>query len=164
MIYIGKFDRKLTDRNTSIISFVIPNYYANTELEPNKDYKIEITEVKSKRSLFQNKMMWQLIHDIARVQGMTDDDVYCQVVELANIRAEYMQVLPVTVEHLRKVMRVVKEVEMRKSMNGADMVVVKCYYGTSTFDVAEMSEFIDRLLDYASEVGIDTRQIREDYR
>ena len=160
MIFSVKFDRVLKDGAQSIISFIVPTYQL-TEIDKTKEFKLELTELKSKRSVFQNRKMWALIHEIAYHEGLTDNDVYCQIIEMANLRVEYLQVLPEAIDSLKKVFRVVKEVEERTSDKGKLMKVIQCYYGTSTFDTKEMSEFIDRLLDYASQIGIDVREYRE---
>lgn len=158
MIISGKYDRTLKDGFNSIISFIIPNYQSDLKLEHDKVYKIEITEMKSKRSLWQNKYCWAIIDKIAKHEGMEDLDVYCQIIEMANIRTEVIETLPEAIERLSKVFRVVKVLEERTSKKGNKTVLLRLYFGTSTFDTKEMSDFIDRLLDYASQIGIDVSE------
>ena len=158
MIITGQYDRILKDTRNAILSFVIPSYQADLNLEQGKDYKIEITEMKSKRSLWQNKYMWAIIDKIAKHEGMLELDVYCQIIEMAKIRTEFIETIPEAITRLSSVFRVVKELEHRVSQKGSKTVLVKCYYGTSTFDTKEMSDFIDVLLDYASQIGIDVSE------
>lgn len=160
MILTGKLDRILQNKNESIASFVVPNYQAKSleEMDETKVYKIEITELKSKRSLFQNKYLWALIHDISRIQGMDEVDVYCQIIKMAKIKTEFIETIPAAIERLNKVFRVVVERDRRVSTKGIETVVLECYFGTSTFDTHEMSEFIEKLLDYASESGINVSE------
>ena len=158
MIITGQYDRTLKDTRNAILSFVIPSYQADLNLEQGKDYKIEITEMKSKRSLWQNKYMWAIIDKIAKHEGMLELDVYCQIIEMAKIRTEFIETIPEAIARLSSVFRVVKELEQRESKKGNKTVLVKCYYGTSTFDTKEMSDFIDVLLDYASQIGIDVSE------
>lgn len=157
MIITGTFDRILTDSKNAILSFIIPSYQ-KIELDRDKTYKIEITELKSKRSLWQNKFCWALIDKIAKHEGMTDLDVYCQIIEMANIRTEVIETLPEAIERLSKVFRVVKVLEERTSKKGNSTVLLRLYFGTSTFDTKEMSDFIERLLDYARQIGIDVSE------
>lgn len=158
MIITGQYDRTLKDTRNAILSFVIPSYQADLNLEQGKDYKIEITEMKSKRSLWQNKYMWSIIDKIAKHEGMLELDVYCQIIEMAKIRTEFIETIPEAITRLSSVFRVVKELEQRESKKGNKTALVKCYYGTSTFDTKEMSDFIDVLLDYASQIGIDVSE------
>jgi len=158
MIISGKPDRVLRDKNTSIVSFIVPNYQAELELNHDLIYKIEITEMKSKRSLWQNRLTWALINEIAKHEGLDDLDVYCQVIELAKIRTEFIETIPEAIERLSRAFRVVKVLEERTSVKGVKTVIAKCYYGASTFDTKEMSEFIEHLLDYAARVGIDVSE------
>jgi len=161
MIISGKHDRTLKDKSQSIISFVVPNYQAEIEFKTDQVYKIEITEIKSKRSLWQNKMMWALINEIAKHEGMSDNDVYCQIIELAKIRTEFIETIPEAITRLSQAFRVVRVLEERTSQKGVKTVLLKLYYGSSTFDTKEMSDFIERLLDYAAQIGIDVREYQE---
>lgn len=161
MILSGKYDRTLTDKSQSIISFVVPTYQSDLKLDSEKIYKIEITEMKSKRSLWQNKYCWAIIDKIAKHEGMDDLDVYCQIIELAKIRTEFIETIPEAIERLQRAFRVVRVLEERLSLKGVKTVIAKCYYGSSTFDTKEMSDFIERLLDYASRIGIDVSEYND---
>lgn len=57
MIITGKIDRVLNGKTGSIVSFAVPAFQARyiDELDIEKEFKLEITEMKSKRSLQQNK-------------------------------------------------------------------------------------------------------------
>lgn len=159
MIITGKFDRVMKMKNETIVSFSIPNYMARYLDElTDEEYKLEITKVKSKRSLQQNKFMWEVIGKIATVQGMDPDDVYCQLVKMARIRTEIIQTLPEAREALLRAFRQVIERDSRVNEKGVQTKIYECYYGSSTFTQEEMSVFIDRLLSYAAESGIDTKE------
>ena len=162
MILTGRFDRIVRFGSESLISFIIPNYQADIELTDSV-YKIELSPIKSKRSLNQNRLMWQLLSDVAKHEGMDADEVYIQVIKMANIRTEILQVLPEAVERLSRVFKLVVERDKRTSPKGVEMVVVECYYGSSQFDSKEMSDFIDKLLFYAQTIGIDTSQYGDNW-
>ena len=157
MNLLGKIDRILRDKSESVVSFIVPAYQANelAELDKTKEYKITVNELKLKRSEYQNKYLWMLIDKIAKHEGMTSLDVYTQIIRMANIKTEFIQALPEALDKLRKVFRVVVEVERRTSPKGVETALVQCYYGTSVFDTNEMSEFIDRMLDYAARCEVD---------
>ena len=155
MIFSGKLDRILKMGGQMIVSFVVPSYMIREEIPEGIDLKIEVTKYKSKRSLFQNAKMWALIHQIARVEGMDDLEVYRQLIRMTGIRTEFIETVPESVERLKKMFRDVVVIEDRVSKKGVKTVAVELFYGTSQFDTKEMSEFIDRLLDYAVKVGIN---------
>lgn len=160
MILTGRKDRATKLKNDAVISFVVPFYMSKyfDDLDEKKDYKIEITEIKSKRSLRQNNLMWELIGRIATVNGMDPDDVYCQLIKMARIRTEIIQTLPEAKKALLNAFRMVVERDTRINEKGVQTKIYECYYGSSTFTQDEMSTFIDRLLEYAESVGIDTRE------
>lgn len=159
LVMVGKPDRLYMHHDQAVVSFIVPTYQGNyfETLDPSKEYKIQITEVKSKRTLQQNKYMWKLIHAIAKATREESYDVYCNIIKMAKIETVFIQTIPEAVEKLREneTFRVVVERDKRKSPKGVDMVVVEGYFGTSTFDVKEMNEFIEQMLDYASTVGVD---------
>jgi DNA-directed RNA polymerase subunit F len=152
MIVHGRLDRILSDKTSSIVSFAIPSYQANYLAELTDDeYKIEITVVKSKRT-------WELIGRIAKSQGMESDEVYCQIIKMAKIKTVHLETIEDALPQLEKLFRVVVKRDERTSVKGVKTIVCEAYFGSSTFDQSEMSEFIDRMLDYAEKSGIDTSQ------
>lgn len=157
MILTGRLDRIVRFGSESLISFVIPNYQANIELT-DKEYKIELNPVKSKRSLQQNKMCWALVYEIAKHEGMDPDTVYCQAIEMAKLKVDIIECIEDALERFRRTFRVVKVLEHRTSKKGVDTVLVALYYGSSDYDTNEMSKLNDHLLDYAARVGIDVSQ------
>lgn len=161
MIFNGKFDRLLNMGGDSMVSFIIPTYLAKYAQFSDVDYKIEVTEIKSKRSLQQNKYLWVLINKIAKAQQMDDLEIYTQLIEMSNIESVFFEGLAKTKQILQEQFRVVKEVETRTSPKGIETVLFKCYFGTSHFSTEEMSTFIDRTLDYAVNCGIDVTEYQD---
>ena len=132
----------------------------------NKDLTITISD-KADRSNRQNALMWALIHDIDKeMNGYSSKDgeesLYISLIEEANIKPEYMMMLPEAVERFAKTsgFRVVQEVD-RRQYKDKEMAVVKCYPGSSKFDTAEMSDLIEAVLRYAAEVGINLKNYEE---
>ena len=160
MILTCKFDRVLKDDSQSIVSFKIPNYQAEylINLDKTKEYKLELNEIKSKRSLQQNRLIWQMIGQIAKHEGMESMEVYCQIIKMAKIKIEFIETIPEAIPKLKNLFREVVEREVRCSAKGVTTVMLECYYGTSTFTVPEMSDFVDQMLDYAEKIGINTTE------
>ena len=122
------------------------------------DYIITFTKPSNKRSLAQNRYLWELLGQISvKENGNRADDVeiYCQLVEQAGVKCEYLLALPQAEERLRSVFRVVKAVDDRE-YNGQLMIVFKCFYGSSKMNTKEMSMLIDKAIERAEMDGIDT--------
>ena len=127
------------------------------KLDMDKIYVCEIKEPKSKRSLEQNKLLWKLIHRIAKETYQDDMDVYCGVLERADALSDYVITAVDMEEALRKSFRGVKFIRMQE-VNGKDCFVYKVYLGSSKMDTKEMNELIEITMQVCSEYGIDTRE------
>lgn len=161
MKLVAEFLRKLvTEEGDLEITFRVSNWnYKRFCNDLQKiAYTLDIKQVKSKRSLNQNAYFWALVNEIdEKINGYrkNNHDLYCQLLEMANVKFEYVQIvadaLPMIKDHFRAV-KIVKH----KQENGNECLVCKCFYGSSNFDKEEMSRLIDVTLDYAAEVGVDT--------
>ena len=127
------------------------------KLDMDKFYICEIKEPKSKRSLEQNKLLWKLIHRIAKETYQDDLDVYCGGLERADALSDYVITAVDMEEALRKSFRGVKFIRMQ-AVNGKECFVYKVYLGSSKMDTTEMNELIEITMQVCSEYGIDTRE------
>lgn len=160
----GEYVRRVTDENGDIeVTFKIHNYRdkeVTKELEKDKTYKIGLNIVKSKRTLEQNALMWELIHEINIARGTkraNDDwDIYLEALQRAGIKTEYIAALPETEEMLKKQFRAVKYINSFEH-KGKTFNQYRVYLGSSKMDKAEMKLLLDTVLDMASEVGVEPR-------
>ena len=125
------------------------------KLDMDKLYVVEIKEPKSKRSLEQNKMLWQLIHAIAKQQHQDDMEVYCTVLERADALSDYIITATLTEEDLRKHFRGVRFIRTTE-VKGKEFNVYKVYIGSSKMNTKEMTELLDITLQLCGELGIPT--------
>lgn len=121
---------------------------------------VQIEKWRKHRSRDQNAMLWALLEIMARAMGgrkgsVSPQECYLTMLEKYG-KAEYLLVLPDAVNALKKVFRSVQEVE-RRQYNGKEMVMVRCFAGSSTFTTAEMSELLDGVLDELAEMDVDAR-------
>lgn len=133
---------------------IIPKLF---ELDQTKEYLIELKEPKSKRSLEQNKLLWKLVHLIAKETYQDDNEVYCAVLERADALSDYVITAMDMQDTLRKSFRGVKFIRMQE-VNGKDCFIYKVYLGSSKMNTSEMTELIEVTMQVASELGIDTRE------
>ena len=126
-------------------------------LDNTKQYVITVKEPKSKRSLEQNKLLWSLIHRVAKETYQDDMDVYCAVLERADALSDYVITAVDMADDLRKSFRGVKFIRMQE-VNGKDCFVYKVYLGSSKMNTSEMNELIEITMQVCSELNIDTRE------
>lgn len=136
------------------IKEIVPELF---KLDIDKQYVVEIKEPKSKRSLEQNKLLWQLIHKIAKETYQDDMEVYCTALERADALSDYV-ITAIDMENaLRKSFRGVKFLRMQE-VNGKECYVYKVYLGSSKMNVAEMNELLEIVFQICSELKIPTME------
>ena len=125
------------------------------KLDMDKLYLVEIKEPKSKRSLEQNRMLWQLIHAIAKQTNQDDMEVYCTLLERADALSDYVITATLTEEELRKHFRGVRFMRTTE-VKGNEFNVYKVYLGSSKMNTKEMTELLDITLQLCGELDIPT--------
>ena len=125
------------------------------KLDMDKLYVVEIKEPKSKRSLEQNKMLWQLIHAIAKQTHQDDMEVYCALLERADALSDYIITAYDMEDDLRKCFRGVRFVR-KQEVNGKECNIYKVYIGSSKMNTKEMTELLDITLQLCGELNIPT--------
>jgi hypothetical protein len=142
---------KLYGRITDIIPELL-------KLALDKPFLVEVKEPKNKRSLEQNKLLWRLIHLIAKETGTDDMDVYCSCLERADAKSDYIITAYDMEDDLRKCFRGVRFVR-KANVNGKECNIYKVYIGSSKMNTKEMTELIEITMQIASEFGIETRGV-----
>ena len=162
MKIFGKFLRKLTNESGKIeVTLEVADYQSKKlleELNKKDNYKIEINAVKSKRSIEQNKMMWELLGQIAKKMNGDNDSIAVYTQALENVGAKYVWMMgePKVEKDLKKAFRVVK-MARKDFHNGIEVNVYQCFYGSSKMNVTEMNELLEEVLRMAEQCGIDTK-------
>lgn len=123
------------------------------KLDKYKIYVCEIKEPRSKRSLKQNRMLWKLIHLIAKKQDQDDMEVYCEVLERADALSDYIITATEMEDALRKTFRGVKFIR-KQIVNDKVCNIYKVYLGSSKMTVKEMTELLDITIKLCAELGI----------
>lgn len=162
---LGKpIKRVVNEDGNSELTISIDNYRNQQlikELDKEKVYRIQFEEVKSKRSIESNRLLWALIHDISQaINGTraTDEDdwnIYLQALEKAGAKYEYIACLPEGESLLKQQFRAVKLMNSFEH-NNRTFNQYKVYYGSSKFNSSEMAQLINTVMDMAAECGIDT--------
>lgn len=164
------YTRKSINEDGDIeLIFTVKDYYSIEickELEKNTLYRLKTSEVKSKRTIQQNKFMWSIIHEIACVDNgglVTSDsefDVYIEALERANAKFEYIRIKPEAIPLLKEHFRAVKELNRFTTEKGVEMAQCKVFYGSSKMDIKEMATLLDTVIDMAYEREIPVMEYR----
>ena len=124
------------------------------EMDLDKYYDVSIKEPTNKRSLQQNKMLWSLIHSIAKATNQEDNNVYCALLEKADALSDYIITAVEMEDALRKSFRGIKFMRMQE-VNGKDCYIYKVYLGSSKMNTKEMTELLETAIQIASELEIE---------
>lgn len=158
MKIIANYTRKLIDDNGNVeITFTVDNwaFKRNVNDLTKQPYSLDIKVPKSKRSLDQNRLLWEIIGQISKELNIDDLDIYAYLIEKTNAKYDEIIVKAEAIERLRTMYRAVKVIRPTKE-HGESFVVARIYYGSSQFNTKEMTDLINHALDYANESGIVT--------
>ena len=133
-------------------------YAIETPLEIDEGkYTLSISKYRKSRSLEQNKYLWELITEIVKKEngGRSTEELrlklYTKLLEKAGAVAVYCEIRPEDIAKFQKSYRATRIVGYNDMSKRVKAIA---YIGTSQMNTKEMSDFIDHVLDYASEVGV----------
>jgi hypothetical protein len=127
------------------------------KLDMNKNFQVEVKEPKSKRSLEQNRLLWRLIHKIAKKTYQDDIDIYCTALERADALSDYVITATDMEDALRKQFRGVKFIR-KQEVNDKECNVYKIYLGSSKMTIKEMTELLEIVFQICAELKIPTEE------
>ena len=163
----AKYIRKITnEEGRTEITLELNSYLDNqviTQLEKGCLYHLKWAEIKSKRSIQQNNLMWELIHEISVSRNTelatSDDDwdIYLEALEKAQAKCEILAIRPEAIPMLKEHFRAVKELNRFTTEKGVEMAQCKIFYGSSKMDIREMAKLLDTVIMMAQAEGIELR-------
>ena len=142
------------EKFTGTIEDIIPKLM---RLDREKFYICEVKEPKDQRSLRQNRLLWKLIHRIAKATGHDDMDIYCTALERADALSDYVITATDMEDSLRKQFRGVRFIR-KQEVNNKECNVYKVYLGSSKMNKKEMGELLDIVYQICSELRIPTME------
>lgn len=137
-----------------------PRIYAKQfdSLPKGKDLAVQIKEYRKRRSIDANNYFWVLCDEVAKAIGSTKEEIYRQKIKECGV----FEILPIKSE-------AVDEFVSRFSKNGLGWFAesmdasklegyqrVMVYFGSSTYNTAEMSRIIESVVADCKELGIPT--------
>ena len=146
-------------RNIKNQMMLVENLFQDIEIDVDKEYMLEMREVRSKRTIQQNKYMWALIREIANNETIKQNEaeIYSLALEEADAKYIYLLGVPEVEDELKKNFRAVRVVRTTVE-NGKEFIVYKCFIGTSKMDTKEMTRVLEIIIAWAKELGIETNE------
>jgi uncharacterized protein YgiM (DUF1202 family) len=131
----------------------------NKLCESDKLKTIEIKVYKEKRSLDSNAYCWTLLNKIAKKLSTTDEEVYIQMLKRYGAK-DYIAAPKESEEILSRVYKIVEPVK-DCMINNTKAVTYRLIRGSSSYDVTEMSQLINGVVEEAKALGIETATTEE---
>lgn len=121
----------------------------------------EIAKKKQKRSLNANAYCWSLCQQIANAVHTTKEDVYRNaIMDVGSFVT--MEILNAELENVARAWQCNGLGWQMEVVNqGIDYSTVLAYYGSSAYEVSEMSRLLEHLIEDAKALGIETLGPRE---
>lgn len=126
---------------------------------PEKTYVMSAKENKKHRSLDANAYFWVLVGKLAAVTKTPKDMIYRQMIKDIGDNFEVVPIKEEHVDHWKEIWSrhglgwVCDDAGESKIKGYHNMV---CYFGSSTYDSAQMSRLIDSAVFECSQLGIET--------
>ena len=131
---------------------------AVSSLDDGKTYTVEIKEKKEKRSREANAYAWVLLDKLAEKLHIPKEDIYRELIKNIGGNSEIVCVQNKAVERLRAGWKQngigwVSDT-FESKIQGCTNVIL--YYGSSTYDSAQMHRLIDLIVQECEQQGIET--------
>lgn len=138
------------------------------EFNPSIDYNLAFSKTSKKRSNNANAYMWVLCDKIAQVIRSTKEEVYRRAIREVGVFHDYVSPKGEPCAALVEIWSkngIGWFAEMFNSkitdINGKQLVRVRLYHGSHTYNQKEMSRLIDWVVDEAKNLGIETMTDKE---
>lgn len=131
---------------------------ASEEVDAIKDLErlnISAVRYRAKRSLDANAYFWQLVDKIARAVGSDKWTIYLMLIAERGVFAD-MTICREGLSTIKRQFRYVDVLDEGYERDGKEYCTVRCYFGSSTYDTAEMSYLIEGTVEQAKQLGIET--------
>lgn len=146
-----------------VMAFELSKFFSGVNVDPGKDYDIEIKVHREKRSNDANSYFWAMLNRLAEKLGAKDIDLYRSYIRDYGVWADWD--LPESREKTfciawGKLGRGWLTERLDYTGDG-DTVRVRAWYGSSTYNTKQMSRLIEAVVQDCREMGIETRPQEE---
>ena len=124
------------------------------QITKGKRLSVEVKPERKHRSLDSNAYAWVLMGKLAAALRSTPDEVYLSMLRDYGVYTHVL-VAPDAAERMEQTWRLCRNLG-KVTVKGRTSVQLQCYYGSSTYDTAEMARLIDGIVDECKGLGIET--------
>lgn len=130
-------------------------------------YDMDVREHRKKRSLDANAMLWSLINQMSSVLRIPPDEIYQGYIPDVGDNFTWHPEKPETVKQFSEgwcrghIGRMVDDVGPCRLPDLRGYRLLKCYYGSSEYDVPTFSRLLDLVIQDCKNIGIETMSERE---
>ena len=130
-------------------------------------YDMDVKEHRKKRSLDANAMLWSLINQMSVVLRIPPDEIYQGYIQDVGDNFTWHPEKPETVKQFSDgwcrghIGRMVDDVGPCRLPDLRGYRLLKCYYGSSEYDVPTFSRLLDLVIQDCKNIGIETMSERE---
>ena len=161
MTFQGKLEsvsRAINNGGGFLVTFRLDGYPIGVA---DKTLEVDVKEYRPHRSKDANALLWACLSDIERAlnDGCRQTsirestwEIYLRMLRRYG-KYTYILVKPEAVESVKKQWREA-EVYREQESNGQPVVQMICYYGSSTYNSAEMSHLLDGVISEMEEMGL----------
>jgi hypothetical protein len=140
----------ITDKK-AVMSFI-------NEQSTEKEYSLEIKQIRQKRTLSQNDYAWLIMARMANMQRTSKEEIYIKMLELYGQReTELFEMIPAAYQAFRRA----TENHCYIVDNQGNKYIVAILIGSSEYDTKAMSILIDGIISDAEGMGVDTTLPRD---
>lgn len=129
-------------------------------MKAGKAYLAELKEKRNKRSLDANAYFWVLAGKLGAKLGVSPEEIYRQYVHDVADNYEILPVREDRMEHWDRIWRANHLGRMTEDMGPCKRTEgyhnVRCFFGSSDYDTAQMSRLIDLIVEDCKEQGVET--------
>lgn len=130
-------------------------------------YDMDVKEHRKKRSLDANAMLWSLINQMSVVLRIPPDEIYQGYIPDVGDNFTWHPEKPETVKQFSEgwcrghIGRMVDDVGPCRLPDLRGYRLLKCYYGSSEYDVPTFSRLLDLVIQDCKNIGIETMSERD---
>lgn len=155
----------IVDAEETFLCFAVPYREAKRFLGQMKakKYVLETKEFRQHRSLDANAYLWALLDKLADKLGSTKEELYLDYVRRYGPFKDFTMTPEEagTFRHAWQMLGTGWPTEQVDFAADADRVVIRAYYGSSTYNTRQMSRLIQSVADDCKALGIETMTPQE---
>lgn len=161
-----KFENEIANVNVEVIPKHSDEQFNGIIPQKNSDiFQLELKRYRAKRSNDANSYMWVLCDELAKKIGhnTTKEEIYRKAIREVGV----FEVLPLKKEAVSRFIQTWQNngvgwvCENMGKSKIAGYINIVAYYGSSTYNTAEMSRLINYIVEEAKDMGIETLPPKE---